>query len=186
MSGGSVVRELRPQSRGILVVSRRGDRSISEMKTPCARRRCTDDEGRAIPVPDPARPYYGTVDGLPPRGSYMPTPAHGHRTIMGMSSHILFCNHPPAQRLQWDGAPHPKLLCWISGGNGDRLQMAPRLQTHIANRLNMNPADVRVGASGLGEGPGPDPIAWLISVPEEQAQVLFDMGALNSDDSLLT
>ncbi|KAJ6622635.1 hypothetical protein B0H10DRAFT_2340238, partial [Mycena sp. CBHHK59/15] len=153
---------------------------------PEACRRRADDEGRAIPTPDPARPYYGTVDDLPPCGSYMPTPAHGHRTIMGMSSPFYSATTPPAQRLQWDGAPHPKLLCWISSGNGNRLQMVPRLQTHIANRLNMNPADVRVRAPGLGEGPGPDPIAWLISVPEEQAQVLLDMGALNSDDGLLT
>ncbi|KAJ7469104.1 hypothetical protein FB451DRAFT_1478937 [Mycena latifolia] len=152
---------------------------------PEARRRRADTEGHAFPVNE-VRHHYGTVNGLPPRGSYMPTPADGHRTIMGMSRPVIFRNHPPQQQHQWDGAPAPKLLCWISGGNNDRLQMAPRLQAHIANRLNMNPSDVRVGAPGLGEGPGPDPIVWLISVPEEQAEVLLDIGALNADDGLLT
>ncbi|KAJ6614395.1 hypothetical protein B0H10DRAFT_1950761 [Mycena sp. CBHHK59/15] len=135
---------------------------------PEAHRRRADDEGHTIP---PLTPLAPTTAWWTASRRVAPT-----------------CR-PPCTAivpLWWDGAPHPKRLCWISGDNGDRLQMAPRLQTHIANRLNMNPADVRVGAPGLREGPGPDPIAWLISMPEEQAQVLLDMGALNSDDSLLT
>ncbi|KAJ7672768.1 hypothetical protein B0H17DRAFT_1141146 [Mycena rosella] len=153
---------------------------------PEARRCRADDNGCAIPVPGADCPDYGTIDGNPPRGSYMPTPPHGHRTIMGMTSQTLFRNHPVQQRRQWDAAPHPKFLGWISGGNGNRLQVAPRLQKHIADRFNMDPTDIHVGAPGPGEGPGPDPIAWIISIPQEQADYLLDIGALNSDDGLLT
>ncbi|KAJ7660498.1 hypothetical protein B0H17DRAFT_1144995 [Mycena rosella] len=145
-----------------------------------------DDNGRAIPIPGADRPDYGTVDGNPRHGSYMPTPLHGHRMIMGMMLRTLFRNHPVQQRRQWDAAPHPKLLGWISDGNRNCLQMAPHLQKHIADRFNMDPTDVRVGAPVPGEGPGPDPIAWIISIPQEQADYLLDISAFNSDNGLLT
>ncbi|KAJ7708191.1 hypothetical protein B0H17DRAFT_1124964 [Mycena rosella] len=82
-------------------------------------------------------------------------------------------------------SPHPKFLGWISGRNGNCLQMAPCLQKNIADHFNMDPTDVRVGALGPGKGPGPDPIAWIISIPQEQADYLLDIGALNSDNGLL-
>ncbi|KAJ7602900.1 hypothetical protein B0H17DRAFT_1222667 [Mycena rosella] len=140
----------------------------------------------AIPVPGADRPDYGTLTATPLVAPTWPTPLHGHRTIMGMTSRTVFRNHPVQQHRQWDAAPHPKFLGWISSGNGNRLQMAPHLQKHIADRFNMDPTDVRVGAPGPGEGPGLDPIAWIISIPQEQADYLLDIGALNSDDGLLT
>ncbi|KAJ6552622.1 hypothetical protein DFH09DRAFT_1319072 [Mycena vulgaris] len=75
--------------------------------------------GRAVPVnlrsPSPEAPDYGTIDGLPPHGTFTPTPPGGGRTIMGMTHAAPFPNHPEAQKRQWDEQPHRKLVLLICG-----------------------------------------------------------------------
>ncbi|KAJ7229614.1 hypothetical protein C8J57DRAFT_1387079 [Mycena rebaudengoi] len=96
--------------------------------------------------------------------------------------------HPNIQLGQWDEVEHPKIICTISGGNGDRVQTAQRLRDHIANRFNMTPSDVLIGSPGLADRSpdpkrsGPDPIAWLVAgLTLNQAQALLDLGVLCSD-----
>ncbi|KAJ7488205.1 hypothetical protein FB451DRAFT_1226688 [Mycena latifolia] len=154
-----------------------------------SKRQRANTAGRAIPVPALAplpeerrRPDYGTVDGLPPRGSSTPVPRGGFRAGVGITSTALYRNLPAQQLRQWDEQPHPKLTAFMAGGNGDRIQTAERVRRLIADRFNMDPASVLVGPPGLAENAGPDPIAWLIGgLPLEQAQVLHDEGALIAD-----
>ncbi|KAJ7088083.1 hypothetical protein C8R44DRAFT_892883 [Mycena epipterygia] len=122
------------------------------------------------------------VDNLPPRGSFTLAPQGGFHSVMGMTSAALFCNLPTTQHCQWDDQRHPKLLAFISGGNGERVQNAERIQCQIADRFNTHPATPLVGPPGLVDGPGPDPFCWLISgLPITQAQILLDEGLLCSD-----
>ncbi|KAJ7245221.1 hypothetical protein C8J57DRAFT_1524350 [Mycena rebaudengoi] len=176
--------------------SRRRDDSEPILDSPPKRQRA-DTTGRAVPrdtatpVPAPrgrARPNYFTEDANPPRGSFTPAPAHGFRHIYGMTAARLFRNHPNIQLGQWDEVEHPKIICTISGGNGDRVQTAQRLRDHIANRFNMTPSDVLIGSPGLADRSpdpkrsGPDPIAWLVAgLTLNQAQALLDLGVLCSD-----
>ncbi|KAJ6449444.1 hypothetical protein C8R47DRAFT_1084717 [Mycena vitilis] len=178
-------------SRGREVDTANGASSSShpvDPTPPSSPKRPHDDVDRAdTPDPTPprnrARYNHLTVDGNPPQGSYSPTPRGGYRAVVGVTAEWVFRNLPPAQLRQWDIIPHPKIIATIAGGNGDRMETTPRLRNHIARRFNMNPDDVLIGTPGLGEGPGPDAIPWLIAgLSLAQAQALLDVGALVSDD----
>ncbi|KAJ7823667.1 hypothetical protein B0H13DRAFT_1919516 [Mycena leptocephala] len=128
------------------------------------------------------RTDYHTVDGNPPQGSFTNPPPHGFRRVYGLTTGIVFCNHPTGQRRQWDGIAHPKIISTIGGGNGDHMLTAGLLRNHIASRFNMNPSDLLIGPPGQAEGPGPDPMAWLVAgLTEEQATALLDIQALVSN-----
>ncbi|KAK7053859.1 hypothetical protein R3P38DRAFT_2470021, partial [Favolaschia claudopus] len=80
-----------------------------------------------------------------------------------------------------------KIIGVITGGNGDRIANTERLQCHIADRFNMEPAQIQISTPGRGERPGPDPIAWLIlGLSREQARYLLDCRALVSDTLTVT
>jgi hypothetical protein len=129
-----------------------------------------------------ARTNYYTADGNPPHGSFTPAPPHGFRRIYGLTSDILYRNHPSDQRRQWDGVAHPKIVATIAGGNGERMHMANLLRDHIASCFNMDPTDLLIGPPGQAEGPGPDPMAWLVGgLSAAQATALLDIQALVSD-----
>ncbi|KAJ7429922.1 hypothetical protein B0H11DRAFT_2264661 [Mycena galericulata] len=171
--------------------SRRAATTHATPDSPPKRQRA-DTAGRAIPTrgggggdverPAARRRYYGTVDQLPPRGNFTPVPRGGFNRPVGITSRSLYRNLPPVQMSQWVEQDHPKLTAHISGGNGDRIQTARRVAQMIADRFNMDPAEILVGPPGLAAGPGPDPIAWLIGgIPLEQAHILADEGMLASD-----
>ncbi|KAJ7869647.1 hypothetical protein B0H13DRAFT_1896604 [Mycena leptocephala] len=144
------------------------------------------------PAPEPAqaprahahraRVNYYTADGNPPKGSFTQAPPHGFRRVYGLTSGILYRNHPTEQRRQWDGVAHPKIIATIASGNGDRMHTASLLRDHIASRFNMDPSDLLIGPPGQAEGPGPDPIAWLVGgLSAPQATALLEIQALVSD-----
>ncbi|KAJ7782401.1 hypothetical protein DFH07DRAFT_764551 [Mycena maculata] len=125
---------------------------------------------------------YHTIDGNPPRGSFTPVPAGGFRPSYGMTASTLYRNVPAQQLQQWEHVEHPKFIAVVSGGNGNRIQTAQRITGQIAGRFNMDPSVPHVGPPGLAEGPGRDPMAWLIGgLQLEQAQALLDDGVLALD-----
>ncbi|KAJ7901053.1 hypothetical protein B0H14DRAFT_2555844 [Mycena olivaceomarginata] len=141
--------------------------------------RCRDEPRPRINHPPPT---FDTLDGKPPRGSFVPFHEHLTRVIYGLSTRTLYRNHPARQLSQWDEVPQPKVVATISGGNGDRIQTAELVRTNIADRFNAPRTSLLVGTPGLAENNGPDPIAWLIAgISDVQAQALIDMGCLCSD-----
>ncbi|KAJ7078706.1 hypothetical protein B0H15DRAFT_804726 [Mycena belliarum] len=146
------------------------------------------DAGRHSPTPDPPSPRfteYGTYDGLPPLGAFTRAPPGGGRIIMGMHYANLFCNLPESQHRIWDEQPHPKIVGFIAGGNGDRVQNALRIQTQLARLTRVPQSRILVGPPGLAAGPGQDPHPWLLSgMPIAQAQFLLDQGFFSADDGL--
>jgi hypothetical protein len=62
------------------------------------------------------------------------------------------------------------------------MHMANLLRNHIASRFNMDPTDLLIGPPGQAEGPGPDPMAWLVGgLSAAQATALLNIQALVSD-----
>ncbi|KAJ7719353.1 hypothetical protein DFH07DRAFT_784669 [Mycena maculata] len=115
---------------------------------------------------------YHTIDGNPPHGSFTPVPAGGFRPSYGMTASTLYRNVPAQQMQQWENVAHPKFIAVT----------AQRISAQIAGRFNMDTSVPRVGPPGLAEGPGHDPIAWLIGgLAFDQAQALLDDGVLAAD-----
>ncbi|KAJ7261467.1 hypothetical protein C8J57DRAFT_1513992 [Mycena rebaudengoi] len=88
-------------------------------------------------------------------------------SMYGMTTSCLFRNVPSIQQRQWDEVEHPKIVCTVSGSNGEqRCSHRPALPDPCADpRRN-----------------GPDPIAWLIGgLLLDQAQSLLHTIALCSN-----
>ncbi|KAJ7777730.1 hypothetical protein B0H14DRAFT_3508064 [Mycena olivaceomarginata] len=105
--------------------------------------------------PPPVERRFPTADGLPPRGTYTAEPRNGWRPLYGFEADAVWRNHPQAQHEKWDREPHPKFLAFVMGGNGDRSQMAGRIATAIAGRINVDPRLDPGWRAGVGDGPGP-------------------------------
>ncbi|KAJ7019143.1 hypothetical protein C8F04DRAFT_1276612 [Mycena alexandri] len=135
---------------------------------------------RAPPPTAPvAHPRYRTADGLPPRGSFTPTPEEGWHPLFGIDSGSVWRAHPDIQRGIWDDEDHPKFLVLVSGGNGDRIQTTEVIGDTLAAFVNVDPESIQVGTPGSAQGPH-DARAWLIGgLPQHLAEAVLDMGVLS-------
>ncbi|KAJ7762100.1 hypothetical protein B0H16DRAFT_1808433 [Mycena metata] len=137
------------------------------------------------PVAPLGRPRYSTADGLPPRGSYTPTPEGGWHPLFGIDEESIWKAHPEVQHQFWDNEPYPKFLVIVSGGNGHRIQTRDTIATAVANFVNVDPKSIQVGTPGTAQGPN-DARAWLIGgLAQHLADAILEQGALSCTEITL-
>ncbi|KAJ7025092.1 hypothetical protein C8F04DRAFT_1129643 [Mycena alexandri] len=131
------------------------------------------------------RPAYHTLDRNPPRGAYTAAPEGGHRPIYGVTSRSLYRNHSTTQLRNWKADTRHKVVFTISGGNGLRALTQPELVRFFSDYLNLDDVHrerMEVGAPNR-EGPGPDPIAWIVTgLRESHARHLLRIRQLSADN----
>ncbi|KAJ6505420.1 hypothetical protein C8R45DRAFT_1091150 [Mycena sanguinolenta] len=111
----------------------------------------------AAPLP----PMWITVDGLPPRGSYMPTPAEGFPHIVYSWDHLTQGMSEGLRSLH-DAVPHPKFYVIVSGRNGAAMRTHGLIRQALGNYLNIDPTSVQLGTPPTPEN-GPSPMLWLVA-----------------------
>ncbi|KAJ7134206.1 hypothetical protein C8R44DRAFT_869872 [Mycena epipterygia] len=89
-------------------------------------------------------PLWLTADGLPPRGSYAPTPAGGFPAII-YSPEQLLQGIPDDLIRMYDAVAHPKFFLVVSGRNNAVMQTHGLIHEAIANYININPTDFTLG-----------------------------------------
>ncbi|KAJ6614055.1 hypothetical protein B0H10DRAFT_2221658 [Mycena sp. CBHHK59/15] len=89
-------------------------------------------------------PMWLTADGLPPRGSYTPTPAGGFHAII-YSPELLLQGVPPDLIQMYDAVPFPKIFLVVSGGNGAVMRTHGLIRDAIGNYINIDPTGFTLG-----------------------------------------
>ncbi|KAJ7878078.1 hypothetical protein B0H13DRAFT_2052970 [Mycena leptocephala] len=120
-----------------------------------------------------------TVDGLPPRGSYTPTPPGGHPDIVYSSEQLLH-GVPDDLLKMYEDVPHPKFFLVVSGGNGAVMRTHGLIWEAIGNRINIDPTDFTLGTPPTAAN-GMSPALWLAAdIPDHLTQALIDDHILSS------
>ncbi|KAJ7759421.1 hypothetical protein DFH07DRAFT_772232 [Mycena maculata] len=124
-------------------------------------------------------PLWLTANGLPPRGSYTPTPPGGFPDIIS-SPEQLVSGVPPDLLQMYDAVPHPKFFLVVSGGNGAVMRTHGLIRDTIANFINIGPADFTLGTPPTNAN-GNSPALWLAAdIPAHLAQSIIDNRIISS------
>ncbi|KAJ7775426.1 hypothetical protein B0H16DRAFT_1713012 [Mycena metata] len=118
-----------------------------EPPSPSSKHQCANTAGDTVPTsPRTSTPrisrrmHNPTAEhGLPPRGSYTPTPEDGWHLLFGIDEESIWRAHPEVQRQFWDDEPQPKFLVIVSGGNRHHIQTRDTIATALANFVNVDP-----------------------------------------------
>ncbi|KAJ6496865.1 hypothetical protein DFH09DRAFT_1204777 [Mycena vulgaris] len=120
-----------------------------------------------------------TADGLPPRGSYTPTPAGGFPAIV-YSPELLLHGVPPDLIQMYDAVPFPKLFLLVSGGNGAVMRTHGLIRDAIGNFINIDPTSFTLGTPPTAAN-GTSPSLWLTAdVPGPLSQAILDARIISS------
>ncbi|KAJ7693071.1 hypothetical protein B0H17DRAFT_1132775 [Mycena rosella] len=134
--------------------------------------------GAALP------PMWLTADGLPPRGSYTPTPAGGFHTIIYSPEQLLHGVPPDLTRMYEDVAGH-KFFIVVSGGNGAVMRTHGLIRQALGDRVNIDPTSFTLGTPPTAPN-GTSPALWLIAdIPPQLAQALIDDQVISSSNITL-
>ncbi|KAJ6537968.1 hypothetical protein B0H19DRAFT_1079063 [Mycena capillaripes] len=127
----------------------------------------------------PASPLWLTADGLPPRGSYTPTPPGGFPEFM-YSRALLYQGIPNDLKALYDAVDQPKFFLVVSGGNGVIMQTHGLIRDAIGNFINIPPTDFQLGTPPSVAN-GPNPVLWLVAgIPMNLAQAIVSQRVLTS------
>ncbi|KAJ7878235.1 hypothetical protein B0H13DRAFT_2545678 [Mycena leptocephala] len=161
--------------------------------TRCCRAALTFAQAAApVVVPDvapaaPAQPAIGgdvppmwlTADGLPPRGSYTPTPAGGFACIVYEPLQLLQ-DIPPELILLYEGVPFPKIFLVVSGGNGAVMRTHGCIRDAIGNFINVDPTSFTLSTPPTAAH-GTSSALWLLAdLPGLLTQAVLDNRVLSS------
>ncbi|KAJ7215889.1 hypothetical protein GGX14DRAFT_391567 [Mycena pura] len=129
--------------------------------------------GAALP------PMWLTADGLPPRGSYTPTPAGGWAAITYEPSQLLQ-GVPPELIVLYEGVPSPKIFLVVSGGNGAVMRTHGLIREAIGNFINIDPNSFTLSTPPVAAN-GSSPALWLLAdLPGGLTQAILDNRVLSS------
>ncbi|KAJ7235963.1 hypothetical protein C8J57DRAFT_1248066 [Mycena rebaudengoi] len=137
--------------------------------------------GAGAPPADAAAPLplWLTTDGLPPRGSYTPTPARGFPGIV-YSRELLLQGYPEGLMRLNEEVDHLKLFVVVSGGNGASMHMHVQLCEAIGGYLNIDPAGFTLSTLPTAHN-GTSPALWLVAdLPNNLAQALINKPVISS------
>ncbi|KAJ7912814.1 hypothetical protein B0H13DRAFT_2005964 [Mycena leptocephala] len=142
-----------------------------------------------VPVPAPAPlvaaaadavlALWLTADGLPPRGSYTPTPAGGFPAIVSSPEQLL--HGVPVDLIRmYDEVAHPKFFIVVSGGNGAVLRTHGLIRDAIGGFINIDRADFTLGTPPTAAN-GTSSSLWLVAdIPDHLAQAIVDNRIISS------
>ncbi|KAJ7233782.1 hypothetical protein C8J57DRAFT_1532098 [Mycena rebaudengoi] len=137
--------------------------------------------GAGAPPADAAAPppLWLTTDGLPPCGSYTPTPTGGFPGIVYSRKLLLQCYPEGLMRLNKE-VDHLKLFVVVSGGNGASMHTHVQLCEVIGGYLNIDPAGFTLGTPPTAHN-GTSPALWLVAdLPNNLAQALINKSVISS------
>ncbi|KAJ7920472.1 hypothetical protein B0H13DRAFT_185856 [Mycena leptocephala] len=124
-------------------------------------------------------PMWLTADGLPPRGSYTPTPAGGFACIVYEPLQLLQ-GIPPELILLYEGVPFPKIFLVVSGGNGAVMRTHGRIRDAIGNFINVDPTSFTLSTPPTAAN-GTSSALWLLAdLPGPLTQAVLDNRVLSS------
>jgi hypothetical protein len=124
-------------------------------------------------------PMWLTADGLPPRGSYTPTPAGGPIDII-YSPEQLIQGIPPDLLQMYDEVAHPKFFLTVSGGNSAVMRTHGLIREAIGSYINIDPAHFTLGTPPTAAN-GTSPALWLAAdIPGHLAQTIVDARIISS------
>jgi hypothetical protein len=120
-----------------------------------------------------------TADGLPPRGSYTPTPAGGFPAIVSSPEQLL--HGVPVELIRmYDEVAHPKFFIVVSGGNGAVLRTHGLIRDAIGSFINIDRADFTLGTLPTAAN-GTSSSLWLVAdIPDHLAQAIVDNRIISS------
>ncbi|KAJ7757380.1 hypothetical protein DFH07DRAFT_772862 [Mycena maculata] len=117
----------------------------------------------AIPVQPAAAaalpPMWLMANGLPPRGSYTPTPAGGFPNII-YSAEQLLAGILDILLQKYDEVNHPKFFIVVSGGNGTLMRTHGLIREAIGGFINIDPTSFTLGTPPTASN-GSSPALWL-------------------------
>ncbi|KAJ6559271.1 hypothetical protein B0H10DRAFT_2240521 [Mycena sp. CBHHK59/15] len=121
-------------------------------------------------------PMWLTADGLPPCGSYTPTPAGGFACIVYEPLQLLQ-GIAPKLILLYEGVPFPKIFLVISGSNGAVMRTHGRIRDTIGNFINVDPTSSTPPTAANGTSS----TLWLLAdLPGQLTQAVLDNHVLSS------
>ncbi|KAJ7915286.1 hypothetical protein B0H13DRAFT_410429 [Mycena leptocephala] len=124
-------------------------------------------------------PMWLTADGLPPRGSYTPTPPGGFPNIVYSVEQLLH-GIPEDLMQMYDEVSHPKFFIVVSGGNGAVMRTQGLIRESIGGFLNIDPTSFTLGTPPTAAN-GTSPTLWLAAdIPNNLAQGIIDNRILSS------
>ncbi|KAJ6632293.1 hypothetical protein B0H10DRAFT_2206668 [Mycena sp. CBHHK59/15] len=140
----------------------------------------------AAPVPaQPAAgaatlpPMWLTADGLPPRGSFTPTPVGGFPDILYDPERLLQ-GVPPELVELYEGVPHPKIFLTVSGRNGVVMRTHGLIREAIGSFINVDPTNFTLSILPTTAN-GTSHALWLAAgMPDWLLQAILDSRALSS------
>ncbi|KAJ7902917.1 hypothetical protein B0H13DRAFT_1882417 [Mycena leptocephala] len=124
-------------------------------------------------------PMWLTADGLPPRGSYTPTPAGGFACIVYEPLQLLQ-GIPPELILLYEGVPFPKIFLVVSGGNGAVMRTHGRIRDAIGNFINVDPTSFTLSTPPTAANGTSSPLWLLADLPGPLTQAVLDNRVLSS------
>ncbi|KAJ7746469.1 hypothetical protein DFH07DRAFT_962945 [Mycena maculata] len=125
-------------------------------------------------------PLWITADGLPPYGSFTPTPPGGFPTIVYSPEQLLQGVPADLQRM-YDAVPHPKFFMVVSGGNGAVMRTHGLIRESIGNFINIDPASFTLGTPPTADD-GTSPSLWLTAdITAPLAQHIVDNRIISSN-----
>ncbi|KAJ7477401.1 hypothetical protein FB451DRAFT_1557191 [Mycena latifolia] len=124
-------------------------------------------------------PLWLTADGLPPRGSYTPTPVGGFDGIVYEPERLL--HGVPQELLElYQGVPFPKIFLTVSGGNGAVMRTHGLIREAIGNFINIDATDFILSTPPAAAN-GTSPPLWLVAgIPAWLTQAILDNRVLSS------
>ncbi|KAJ7861055.1 hypothetical protein B0H13DRAFT_2355286 [Mycena leptocephala] len=124
-------------------------------------------------------PMWLTADGLPPHGSYTPTPAGGPPDIVYSPEQLL--HSVPTDLLKmYEEVAHPKFFLVVSGGNSAIMRTHGLIQEAIGNYINIDPTDFTLRTPPTAAN-GTSPALWLAAdIPGHLAQTIIDACIISS------
>ncbi|KAJ7774521.1 hypothetical protein DFH07DRAFT_767222 [Mycena maculata] len=125
-------------------------------------------------------PLWITADGLPPCGSFTPTPPGGFPTIV-YSPEQLLQGVPADLQQMYNAVPHPKFFMVVSGGNGAVMRTHGLIRDSIGNFINIDPASFTLGTPPTADD-GTSPSLWLAAdIAAPLAQHIVDNRIISSN-----
>ncbi|KAJ7852108.1 hypothetical protein B0H13DRAFT_2398934 [Mycena leptocephala] len=124
-------------------------------------------------------PMWLTADGLPPRGSFTPTPAGGFASII-YEPLQLFVGVPPELIQMYKGVPAPKVFMTVSGGNGAIMRTHGHIRAAIGDFVNVDPTSFTLSTSPTAAN-GTSSALWLLAgLPGPLTQTILDNRVLST------
>jgi hypothetical protein len=120
-----------------------------------------------------------TADGLPPCGSFTPTPAGGFASIIYEPLQLLLVV-PPELIQMYEGVPAPKVFMTVSGGNGAITRTHGHIRAAIGNFVNVDPTSFTLSTPPTAANSTSSALWLLAGLPGPLTQMILDNRVLST------